>query len=178
MTPSTPLTPTPVKGKTVFVAMDESLSSANSLKWALKNCLNDGDLCVVLSVVERKEDEYPRRERMNSLLSVIREPYSKGIRFSLRVISSDDVGFAIVEQTTRHHPSSLVLSHSLHSSLIGVSSYLYPEPQYAQTHSPLVSYLLENVPPSVPVLTVRYIPPEQVEDGADRRKKAESVWDL
>ena len=47
---------------------------------------------------------------MKSLLSVIKEPYSKGIRFSLRVISSDDVGFAIVEQVR--------LSFSLYTDIL------------------------------------------------------------
>ncbi|KAJ3033260.1 hypothetical protein HDV00_006550 [Rhizophlyctis rosea] len=155
--------------------MDESLAAVNALKWALNNVLNDGDMCVVLSVVATKEEEYPRQERMKSLLAVTREPYSKAIKLSLRVMSGD-VPTTIIEQVTKHHPQSLIIGTLLHSSLIGMKTYI--EPQYAQTHSQLVSYLLENVPPSIPVISVRYIPPEEVEQGADRRKRADSIWDL
>ncbi|KAJ3041786.1 hypothetical protein HDV00_008676 [Rhizophlyctis rosea] len=152
--------------------MSESAASVNALKFVLGNVAGEGDSVIVLRVAVPDEDVHATTERMKTLLTVTKEPFGKGAKVSLRVLAGEP-GEVIVEQATKQHPSSLVIGSTLHQTGTGIASYITT---HTTTTGLTATYVLENTPPSIPVVTVRYIPADQVED--DHLKKRESVWDL
>ncbi|KAJ3053355.1 hypothetical protein HK097_004449 [Rhizophlyctis rosea] len=159
--------------KTVLVGMSESAASVNALKFVLGNVAAEGDSVVVVTVVEDSAEVHATTERMKTLLTVTRESYSKAVKVTLRVLVGEP-GTVLVEQAFKTHPSSVIIGSTLHSMSTGITSYITNA--HTIVTNPIATRILENTPPSIPVITVRYIPADQVED--DHLKKRESVWDL